>query len=48
METAVKNIKNDFQHVFVEGDAKSQQLARVFILLDIPLMIMILYFCHFV
>ena len=48
METAVKNIKNDFQHVFVEGNAKSQELARVLILLDIPLMIMILYFCHFV
>ena len=47
MET-LKNLKNDLHHVFIDGDAKSQQLARVFMLLDIPLMIIVLLVCHFV
>jgi len=47
MET-LRNIKTDFYHVFVDGDAKSQELARVFVLLDIPLLCAILLSCHFV
>jgi hypothetical protein len=47
MET-LKNIKTDLHHVFVDGDAKNQELARVFILLDIPLLLVILIICHFV
>ena len=47
MET-MKNLKNDLHHVFIDGDAKSQQLARVFMLLDIPLMVVVLLVCHFV
>lgn len=47
MET-LKNLKNDLYHVFVDGDAKSQQLARVLVLLDIPLMFVVLLVCHFV
>jgi hypothetical protein len=47
MET-LKNLKNDLHHVFIDGDAKSQQLARVFMLLDIPLMFVVLLVCHFV
>lgn len=47
MET-LKNIKNDFQHVFVEGNAKSHELARVFVILDIPLLFTVLLICHFV
>ena len=45
---ALKNLENDLHHVFIDGDAKSQQLARVFMLLDIPLMIIVLLVCHFV
>ena len=47
MET-LKHIKDDFHHVFVDGDAKSQELARVFVILDIPLLFAILLICHFV
>ncbi len=47
MET-LKNLKNDLHHVFIDGDAKSQQLARVLMLLDIPLMFVVLLVCHFV
>jgi hypothetical protein len=44
----LKKIKTDFHHVFVDGDAKNQELARVFVLLDIPLLCAILIICHFV
>jgi len=44
----LKNLKNDLHHVFIDGDAKSVQLARVFMLLDIPLMVIVLLVCHFV
>ncbi len=47
MET-IEDIKNDLHHVFIDGDAKSQQIARVFVLLDIPLVFVILIICHFV
>jgi hypothetical protein len=47
MET-LKNLGNDLHHVFIDGDAKSQQLARVFMLLDIPLLFVVLLICHFV
>lgn len=47
MET-LEDIKNDLHHVFIDGDAKSQQLARVLVLLDIPLVFLILIICHFV
>jgi hypothetical protein len=48
METILKHFKSDFQHVFIEGDAESQELVRVFVVLDIPLMLLILLVCHFV
>ena len=35
---ALKNLKDDLHHVFIDGDAKNQQLSRVFMLLDIPLL----------
>ena len=44
----LKNIKEDLHHVFVDGDAKSQQLARVLVILDIPLLFALLIICHFV
>jgi hypothetical protein len=47
MET-LEDIKNDLHHVFIDGDAKSQQIARVLVLLDIPLVFAILIICHFV
>jgi hypothetical protein len=47
MET-LKELKDDLHHVFIDGDAKSQQLAHVFMLLDIPLMVVVLLVCHFV
>jgi hypothetical protein len=47
MET-LKNLRDDLHHVFIDGDAKSQQLARVLVLLDIPLMFVVLLVCHFV
>ncbi len=43
---ALKTIKDDFRHVFVEGDAKNQQLARVFVILDIPLLFAVLILCR--
>ena len=46
MET-LKNLGTDFHHVFVDGDAKSQQLARVLVLLDIPFLITVIV-CHFI
>jgi len=48
METIFKHFKSDFKHVFVEGDAESQELARVFVVLDIPLLLLILLVCRFV
>ena len=47
MET-LKNLKNDLHHVFVDGDAKSQQMARILVLLDIPLVCVVLIICHLV
>jgi len=44
----LENIKNDLHHVFVDGDAKSPQIARILVLLDIPLLLAILVICHFV
>ncbi|MGZ3763577.1 MAG: hypothetical protein ACXVB0_14465 [Mucilaginibacter sp.] len=48
MRTTIQNIKTDLYHVFVAGDAKSQELARVFLLLDIPLMLVIFAIFQFV
>jgi hypothetical protein len=45
---ALKNLKNDLHHVFVDGDAKSQQMARILVLLDIPLVFAVLILCHLV
>jgi|KBSMisStandDraft_5_1062788.scaffolds.fasta_scaffold6818437_1 hypothetical protein len=47
MET-LKDIKSELQHVFVEGDATSQQMAHILVLMDIPLMLLVLVVCHFV
>jgi hypothetical protein len=47
MET-LKNIKTELHHVFVDGDAKSQEIAHVLALLDIPLIFIVLLICHFV
>jgi hypothetical protein len=44
----LKNIKDDLHHVFIDGDAKSQQLARVLVILDIPLLFAVLIFCRFI
>ena len=48
MKTLVKNLKTDLYHVFVMGDAKSQELAHVLVLMDVPLMFLVLIICHFV
>jgi len=45
MET-LKNLGNDFHHVFVDGDAKSAQMARVLVWLDIPLLFAIFVLCR--
>ena len=37
MET-LKNLRNDFHHVFIDGDAENSQMARVLVWLDIPLL----------
>ena len=47
MET-LKNIKTELHHVFVDGDAKSWEIAHILVLLDIPLMFIVLLICHFV
>lgn len=46
MKTTLNNIKTDLYHVFVEGNAKSQELARVFVLLAIPFMSVVFLFGH--
>jgi hypothetical protein len=37
MEHKLNTLKTDLQNVFVEGNANSLQMARVFIILAIPL-----------
>jgi hypothetical protein len=44
----LKNLANDFHHVFVDGDAKSTQMARVLVWLDIPLICVVLILCRLV
>lgn len=48
MKTIFSNLKSELYHVFVMGDAKSQELAHVLVLMDIPLMFIVLLICHFV
>ncbi|GAA4338939.1 hypothetical protein GCM10023149_49330 [Mucilaginibacter gynuensis] len=38
MDAKLNTIKADLYNVFVEGNADRQQLARIFLLLFIPLM----------
>lgn len=47
MKTRIQNIKTDLYHVFVAGNAKSQEIARVWVLVAIPLMCAIFAFGHF-
>ncbi len=38
MEHKLNTLKNDLQNVFVNGNANSIQMARVFMLLAVPLL----------
>jgi hypothetical protein len=46
MEHKLNTIKADMYNVFVEGNANSLQMARVFILLAIPVMIVCMLGLH--
>jgi len=47
MKTRIQNIKTDLYHVFVAGNAKSQEIARVWVLVAIPVMFAIFVIGHF-
>ncbi|MDB5022546.1 MAG: hypothetical protein JWP78_301 [Mucilaginibacter sp.] len=38
----LKNIKSDFRHVFVQGDAKGREQLHVVIILGIPLLLAVI------
>jgi len=48
MEHKLNTIKSDMYNVFVKGDANSIQMARVFIVLAIPVMIVFMTGAHLV
>jgi len=42
MEHKLNTFKTDFYNVFVKGDANNLQMARVFIVLAVPVMVICL------
>jgi len=46
MVQKLNSFKSDFYNVFVKGDASSMQMARVFIALAIPVMVVFLLGLH--
>ncbi|HEY8780580.1 MAG TPA: hypothetical protein VIM16_03105 [Mucilaginibacter sp.] len=46
MEHKLNAFKADFYNVFVKGDANNNQMARVFIILAVPVMIICLIALH--
>jgi len=46
MEHKLQNFKADLYNVFVEGNASSMQMARVFVLLAAPVCIMFMLGYH--
>ena len=48
MEHRLHTFKNDLHNVFVKGDANNIQMARVFIVLAVPLMTLFMIGMHLV
>jgi hypothetical protein len=48
MEPKLHTFKNDLYNVFVKGDASSIQMARVFIVLAVPVMAIFMIGAHIV
>jgi hypothetical protein len=40
METKLNNFKADLYNVFVEGNASNNQMARVFLILAVPVLLL--------
>jgi hypothetical protein len=43
MDHKLNTIKTDFYKVFVDGNANSNQLARVFLMIALPVMVICLF-----
>ncbi len=43
MDHKLNTIKTDFYKVFVDGNANSKQMARVFLMIALPLMVICLF-----
>ena len=48
MEHKLHTFKNDLYNVFVKGDASNIQMARVFIVIAVPLMTLFMIGAHIV
>jgi hypothetical protein len=48
MEHKLNTLKSDLQNVFVKGDANNIQMARVFIVLAVPVMTIFMIGMHLV
>jgi hypothetical protein len=46
METKLNNFKADLNNVFVEGNANAIQMARVFVILAVPILVICLTALH--
>jgi len=46
MEHKLNTIKTDLYNVFVKGDANNNQMARVFIVLAVPVMLICMIALH--
>jgi hypothetical protein len=46
MKANFKTLRNDLYNVFVEGNAKSEQIARVFIVLAVPVVSALMMLGH--
>ena len=48
MEHKLNTLKNDLYNVFVKGDANDLQMARVFVVLAIPVLVLFMVGLHIV
>jgi len=46
MRANLKTLKNDLYNVFVEGNAQSEQVARVFLVLAVPVTSVLMVLGH--
>jgi hypothetical protein len=43
MDHKLKTIKSDFYKVFVDGNASNNQIARVFLIIALPVMVIFMF-----